>query len=69
MIVTLMPGDVLLVNLHETDGAFTISYDADGNQKLTVHADMPDTEGREGIIYCEDFSQTPEEKLEVAKPE
>ena len=55
MKVELEPGEKVAVTLSGTDGVITVSYDGDGDSKLTVHADLPDTSGREGIIYEEDF--------------
>lgn len=54
MKVVLKPGDTLEVELDETDGHFEIKYDVDFG-KLEVTADMPDSTGREGVIYSEVF--------------
>lgn len=61
MKVILEPGDSLIVELHETDGLFRINYDHMTEQNhLTVWAELPDSSGREGVIYDEDFSSIPE---------
>lgn len=52
MKIVLKQGERLEVCLDGTDGEFVIEY---GNIDLTVIADMPDTEGREGVIYRESF--------------
>jgi hypothetical protein len=54
MKVVLKPGDTFEVELHETDGRFEIKYDVDLGH-LTVTSDLPDTQGREGVIYDEVF--------------
>ena len=59
MKVVMKPGDKLLVEFENTDGSFEIDYDSKGDYTLTVVADLPDTSGREGVIYCEDFSDVP----------
>ena len=52
MKVEIKQGETVLLTLAGTDGQFTISY---SSTALTVRADLPDTQGREGIIYCEQF--------------
>lgn len=59
MKIQIFAGDQIEVVVADSDGTFTIAYDVDGSRKLTVSADMPDTTGREGEIYCEDFSDPP----------
>jgi hypothetical protein len=56
--VTVPQGEAVLVTLAETDGQFTISYGAPhlGVDTLLIHADMPDSTGREGIIYEEKYN-------------
>lgn len=61
MIVTLKPGEKVEIQLFETDGVITVDYDSKFDNKLTVEADMPDTNGRQGIIYCEEFGDSPKE--------
>lgn len=53
--VVLSPGARLLVAFEETDGTFTIDFDSDGNRKLRVIADTPDSTDRNGVIYEERF--------------
>lgn len=55
MKVVIKQGEALLVSLEGTDGLFVINYDHDHDYTLTVRADLPDDEGREGVIYCESF--------------
>jgi len=52
MKVTIAKGESLIVNLEGTDGEFIITY---GQSVLSVTADLPDTDGREGVIYSERF--------------
>lgn len=52
MKILIKEGDDLRVELEDSDGSFTISY-RDG--ALTVNAELPDSEGREGVIYHEDY--------------
>jgi len=54
MKVVLRPGDTLEVELDDTDGHFEIKYDVDLG-KLEVTSDLPDTQGRVGVIYSEVF--------------
>lgn len=68
--VQLPQGSQIRVELADTDGGFTISYDYKGNKKLYVEAHISgNVLGDEGIIYMEDFSKTEhayaEEKVEV----
>jgi hypothetical protein len=44
------PGEIIEIGLRDTDGVFTVTY---GDQEVTVHADLPDSTGRAGIIYSE----------------
>lgn len=52
MKIVLKQGDRLEVCLEGTDGEFVIEY---GDSTLTVTADLPDSDGREGVIYSERF--------------
>jgi len=52
MKIELAPGETLVVSLKESDGEFTIKF---GEDAVTVEADMPDTQGRTGVIYEEVF--------------
>jgi hypothetical protein len=45
-----------------TDGRLTVDFAHDEPNRLFVHADMPDTEGREGIIYMEEWDDSPDEE-------
>lgn len=53
MKVILRQGDTLMVELHDTDGYFEIDY---GGTALTVYSELPDTEGRDGVIYSENYN-------------
>lgn len=57
MDLILTQGEQVVVKLADTDGEITVSYGGmkGGKDNLIVHADMPDTSGREGIIYHEAF--------------
>lgn len=59
--------DTLLVTLRDSDGEFRISYGGVVEDHLTVHSELPDQQGREGIIYDEPFGHTPEECLSDAE--
>jgi hypothetical protein len=59
MKVLLRPGDVLEVGLVDTDGHFEFRYDVEKGH-LTVTSDLPDMQGREGVIYDEVFVSTSE---------
>jgi len=54
--VILAPGQVIAIRFANTDGEFVIAFDCKGSNELVVEADMPDSEGREGVIYREVFS-------------
>lgn len=59
MKVVLMAGEMVQIELEDSDGTFTISYDVGQNSVLSVHADLPDSDGRVGIIYAEYFGRQP----------
>ena len=59
MILEIAPGEKITIKIADSDGEFIIHYD-DVNEKLSVHADMPDSKDREGEIYCEDWSNQPD---------
>lgn len=50
MNLVLAPGESIDVTLADTDGKFTISY---GKESLTVFSELPDQQGRVGVIYEE----------------
>jgi hypothetical protein len=52
MRIELNRGQQLVVGLADTDGEFIITY---GPRNLTIESDLPDTSGREGVIYDENF--------------
>ncbi len=56
MIISLDPGDVARIEIADSDGVFEIRYDKDENGKLQVWTDMPDSTGRSGVIYEENFA-------------
>lgn len=55
MQVTLCPGEYVDVTFAETDGTIRVAF---LETAIFVNADMPDSTGREGQIYREDFSDT-----------
>jgi hypothetical protein len=65
MQVELDPGDILSVLFDGTDGKIEIYFDSDTHpMSLTVTSDLPDTTGREGIIYQEVFEPNLEGAIE-----
>jgi len=52
MQVVLKKGESVKIGLLDADGVITVKY---GEKRLQVHADMPDSTGREKIIYEEIF--------------
>lgn len=48
-------GESVEITLRDTDGAFVISYDEDNTGRLTITTDLPDSHGRNGLIYEEKF--------------
>lgn len=54
MQIVLKKGEQISVVLEDTDGEFIIEY---GEESLTVVSDLPDSSGREGEIYREDFME------------
>ncbi len=65
MKVVLKPGDTLHVELHETDGYFEIDY---GGTALTVYSDLPDTDGRSGVIYSENYAANMADDVKAEEP-
>lgn len=67
--ITLPPGHNLIVKLSDSQGnpvggEFKISFDS---VSVQVEADLPDSQGREGVIYKEDFNvEGPDQKVETA---
>lgn len=57
--VTLEPGDKVAIAIEGSDGMFTVEY---GATNVTVEADMPDSTGREGVIYDESWSDSNDER-------
>ena len=57
--VVLEPGEKVKITLRDADGEFTVSY---GPSELTVESDLPDTEGRVGVIYNEQFGRKSRKK-------
>jgi hypothetical protein len=55
--VVLSPGQRVVVEFEGTDGQIGVDFDSQGDSKLEVTADIPDSSGRTGVIYCEDFSR------------
>lgn len=70
--IMLPRGTSVLVQLEDTDGQFVIAYSDPGGtpegmqiEAVRVMADLPDSSGREGIVYEELFGSQPEEKESV----
>jgi hypothetical protein len=59
--LVLEPGGRIVINLDETDGCFLVDYDSKGDGTLMVVADIEDADGREGVIYCEEFGTIDED--------
>lgn len=57
MKIELKQGERITVTFADTDGEIEVSY---GENNLTVTADLPDTTGRQGVIYEEVFGPTAE---------
>lgn len=55
MKITLDRGEYLAVDLADADGTFVIDYGYTGDEQLTVSCDMPDSLGRNGTIYLEQY--------------
>jgi acyl carrier protein len=65
--ITLPPGHDLIVQLSDSsgnliDGEFKISFDS---VSVQIEADLPDSQGREGVIYKEDFNMEGPEQKEI----
>ena len=56
MKIELKPGEAVTVTLEGTDGEITVEFN---ENDVRVSADMPDDEGREGVIYLEAFRDEP----------
>jgi hypothetical protein len=50
MQVVIKKGEAVKIGFLDADGVITVTY---GKQRLKVHADMPDSSGREKVIYEE----------------
>lgn len=55
--VVLDPHEAVTVSFLDTDGKITIDYDRDSDG-IRVTADLPDDDGRVGVIYYEDMAHT-----------
>lgn len=64
MHISLSQGDRLTVVISDSDGSFTVKYGYNDSEKLTVEADMPDSSGRQGIIYEEDFGPSEDDDVD-----
>jgi hypothetical protein len=56
MELMLTPGDKIKVTLKDTDGEFTLEY---AKNAVRITSDLPDTNGRKGVIYEEKFGKVP----------
>lgn len=50
--IILNAGDSVEIGLADADGKFVVNY---GAEELTITSDLPDTAGREGVIYRERY--------------
>ena len=55
-VITLAPGQGVIVRLHESDGEIVCEYK---DNSFSVTADLEDGDGRNGVIY-EEFFYEPE---------
>ncbi len=53
--VVLEAGDSVKITLAGSDGEFIVSFAGRHKNAVTVEADMPDTQRRQGVIYSEEF--------------
>jgi len=51
--IVMGPGNRIVIGFEDTDGHISIEY---GEKALRVIADLPDSSGREGCVYEENFS-------------
>jgi hypothetical protein len=58
--VRLHQGSSVKITLVDTDGEFLVSYGGSIENALTVDADLPDSSGRGGTIYREDYGDSPD---------
>lgn len=63
--IVLRPGQLVKVTLHETDGEIIVNY---GKTAFTVTADIPDTSGRGGEIYREEWDNEPMGDEDMPEP-
>lgn len=52
MKIILKPGETITVGFHESDGEIAVSFE---EKSIDVVASLPDTSGRDGLIYQEIF--------------
>ncbi len=57
MRITMRPGETLRIDfgvnsLDDCDGSFTVAFTP---ESITIEAEYPDSQGREGVIYEEKF--------------
>jgi len=60
MKIVLNPGEKVEVEFADSDGCITVEF---GKNAISVHADLPDAAGREGIIYLEEFGADQIDKI------
>lgn len=56
MRIELNPGETVIITLAGTDGEFQVTF---GEDAVTVEADMPDDDERQGVIYRETWQDLP----------
>jgi hypothetical protein len=52
MKLVLKPGERIKVRFANSDGGIDVQFN---HNNITVKSDLPDTKGREGVIYREEF--------------
>jgi len=62
MFITMEQGNKLVVRFRDTDGEIVINW---SETALSVEADLPDDDGREGIIYKETWRPSPSDIVDA----
>jgi len=64
--IIIPPGEHVDVKFDECDGMLTVLF---GENNIRVEADLPDSAGRRGVIYCEQFGEQFGEPILQPQPE
>lgn len=59
MKIILQPGEKVSIEFADSDGEITVDFNSKGDNCLRVETEWPDTQGRQGVIYEEDYSTPP----------